>query len=189
MKDHASAGIVAALVLTLSSTALYAAKPHVHGAGTLQLVLEGGSLNAELRLPAMDVVGFEHAPREAKHKEAVKKAVALLKDSRKALVPPDAAQCTATPSMVESELLEDGHEADHKHDKHEADHDHSDGEAHADFEVTYRFDCRHPEAIKQIKVTLFQQLPRLERLDVDMATATGQRSQRLVPGQAVITLP
>ncbi len=100
----------AALALALSSTALFAAEPHVHGAGTLQLVLEGGSLNVELRLPAMDVVGFEHAPREAKHKDAVKKAVALLKDSRKVLVPPAAAQCTAAPGAVESELLEDGHD-------------------------------------------------------------------------------
>jgi hypothetical protein len=185
----ALASIHIAAVLALTGTALFAAEPHVHGAGTLQLVLEGGSLNIELRLPAMDVVGFEHAPREAKHKDAVKKAVALLKDSRKVLAPPDAAQCTVAPGAVESELLEDGHAASHKHDKHEADHDHSDGEAHADFEVAYRFDCRRPEAIKQIKVTLFQQLPRLEKLEVESVTSTGQRSQRLVPGQDTITLP
>ncbi|MFO1422737.1 MAG: DUF2796 domain-containing protein [Candidatus Competibacteraceae bacterium] len=166
-----------------------AAEPHVHGAGTLQLVLEGGSLNAELRLPAMDVVGFEHAPREAKHKEAVKKAVAMLKDSRKVLALPDAAQCIATPGTVESELLEDGPKADHKHDQHEADHDHADGEAHADFEAVYRFDCRRPEALKEIRVLLFQQLPKLERLGAEMVTPTGQRSQRLVPGQGTITLP
>jgi len=166
-----------------------AAEPHVHGAGTLQLVLEGGSLNAELRLPAMDVVGFEHATREAKHKEAVKKAVGMLKDSRKVLALPDDAQCTAAPGAVESELLEDGHAAGHKHDKHEAGHDHTDGEAHADFEVTYRFDCRRPETLKQIKTLLFQQLPKLERLDVEMVTPAGQRGQRLVPGQDTIPLP
>jgi hypothetical protein len=170
-----------------------AAEPHVHGAGTLQLVLESGSLNAELRLPAMDVVGFEHAPREPKHKDAVKKAVAMLKDSRQVLALPDDARCTAAPGAVESELLEDErHAADHKHDQHdqhEAGHDHANGEAHADFEVVYRFDCRRPEALKQIKVLLFQQLPKLERLDVEMATPAGQRGQRLVPGQDVIAPP
>ena len=193
MKHLASTGAAAALALALSSTALYAAEPHVHGAGTLQLVLEGGNLNAELRLPAMDVVGFEHAPREGKHKEAVKKAAAMLKDSRQVLTLPGDAQCTAAPGAVESELLESGrHAADHKHDKHdkhEAGHDHADGEAHADFEVAYRFDCRRPEALKQIKVLVFQQLPKLERLDVVMVTPAGQRSQRLVPGQDTITLP
>ena len=195
MNDLSSAARAATLALALSSTALFAAEPHVHGAGTLQLVLEGSSLNAELRLPAMDVVGFEHAPREAKHKEAVKKAVALLKDSRKVLAPADDAQCIAAPGAVESELLEDGHAADHKHDKHdkhdkhEASHDRADGEAHADFEVVYRFDCRRPEALKQIKALVFQQLPKLERLDIEMATPAGQRSQRLVPGQDTIVLP
>ena len=198
MKALASIPIAAALALALSSTALFAAEPHVHGAGTLQLVLEGGRLNAELRLPAMDVVGFEHAPREEKHKEAVKKAAAMLKDSRKVLAPPDDAQCTAAPGAVESELLEDGRSASHqhdehekheKHDEHEAGHDHAGGEAHADFEVVYRFDCRRPEALKQIKVLVFQQLPKLERLDVEMVTPAGQRSQRLVPGQDTIVLP
>lgn len=198
MKDLASAGVAAALALALSSGASFAAEPHVHGAGTLQLVLEGGSLNAELRLPAMDVVGFEHAPREAKHKEAVKNAVGMLKDSRQVLVPADDARCTAAPGVVKSELLEgERHAADHKHDhdKHDHDkdeaagHDHADGEAHADFEVAYRFDCGRPEALKQIKVILFQQLPRLEKLEVESVTSTGQRSQRLVPGQDTITLP
>ena len=184
--------IPSAAMLALTGAALFAAEPHVHGAGTLQLVLEGGSLNAELRLPAMNVVGFEHAPREAKHQEAVKKAVALLKDTRQVLLPDDA-RCTATPGTVESELLEgERHAADHKHDQHdqhEAGRDHADDEAHADFEVTYRFDCRHPEALKQIKVLLFQQLPKLERLDVEMVTPAGQRSQRLVPGQDTLALP
>lgn len=87
MKNHASAGIAAALALALSSTALYAAEPHVHGAGTLQLVLEGGRLSAELRLPAINVVGFEHVPSDAKQEEAVKKAVALLQDARQVLTP------------------------------------------------------------------------------------------------------
>lgn len=184
MKNHASAGIAAALALALSSTALYAAEPHVHGAGTLQLVLEGGRLSAELRLPAINVVGFEHVPSDAKQEEAVKKAVALLQDARQVLTPPDAAQCTAAPGVVESALLEHG-QADHDHDDHDEAHD----DEHADFDVSYGFDCRRPTALKQIKLRLFQQLPRLERLDVDMVTATGQARQRLVPGQEVITLP
>ncbi|MDS4070545.1 MAG: DUF2796 domain-containing protein, partial [Candidatus Competibacter sp.] len=76
-----------------------------------------------------------------------------------------------------------------QHDQHEADHDHTDDEAHADFEVVYRFDCRRPEALKEIRVLLFQQLPKLERLGAEMVTPTGQRNQRLVPGQDTITLP
>ncbi len=181
MKTLASTGMVAALAFALTHAAL-AAAPHIHGVGTLQLVMEGNRLSVELRLPAMDVVGFEHAPREAKHREAVKKAVALLKDSRQILEPPAAAECVLATAEVESELLEA------KGDDH-GDHHHAPGEVHADFEASYRFECRRPEALKQIKVTVFQRLPRLEKLEVESVTPAGQRRQTLTSGQAAILLP
>ena len=193
-----------ATVLTLTSTVLCAAPPHVHGVGILQLVLEENSLSVELRLPAINVVGFEHAPNDAQQKAAVQNAVALLKDSGQVLILPDKAQCKIESAVVTSELLE--HDDDHDHDNHDEAHDddhdhahndhgaHGDDHAdhdhdHADFDVSYGFDCHHPTAIKQITLRLFQQLPRLERLDVDMVTTTGQARQRLVSGQEVITLP
>jgi hypothetical protein len=189
MKTLTSVSLATALTFGFMSHSLLATPPHVHGAGALQLVLEGGSLNVELRLPAMDVVGFEHAPRTAKHKEAVKKAVALLKDSRKAFEPPAAAQCAAAPGKVESALLETRQDHDHGHDKHDHDQqDHVDREAHADFEVTYRLDCRRPEALRSLNVTLFQHFPRLEKLEVQSVTPTGEKSQQLIPGQDTIQL-
>lgn len=194
-----------ATALTLTSTVLCAAPPHVHGVGTLQLVLEENSLSVELRLPAIDVVGFEHAPSDAQQKAAVQNAVALLKDSGQVLILPDKAQCKIESAVVTSELLE--HDDDHDHDNHDEahddDHDHAHDDhdeahgddhddhdhAHADFDVSYGFDCRRPSALKQITLRLFQQLPRLERLDVDMVTTTGQARQRLISGQNLITLP
>ncbi len=189
-----------ATALTLTSTVLFAAPPHVHGVGTLQLVLEENSLSVELRLPAINVVGFEHAPNDAQQKAAVQNAVALLKNSGQVLILPDKAQCKIESAVVTSELLE--HDDDHAHDNHDEahddDHDHDDAHDddhadhdhdHADFDVSYGFDCRHPTALKQITLRLFQQLPQLERLDVDMVTTTGQTRQRLVSGQNLITLP
>ena len=173
MKTLASTGLAAVFAFALTHAAL-AAAPHVHGVGTLQLVMEGSRLTIELRLPAMDMVGFEHAPREAKHKEAVNKAVALLKDSRQILEPLATAECALTSAQVESDLLED----EHDHGQHD----------HADFAASYRFDCRRPEALKHIKVTVFQRLPRLQKLEVESVTPTGQRLQRLVPGQDTIPL-
>lgn len=197
MKTPITTPLSAAFALALSSAATFAAEPHVHGAGTLQLVLEGGSLNIELRLPSINVVGFEHTPRTAKHKEAVKKAAALLQDSAKLLTPSSEAQCTAAPAKVESELLQEpqgDHSQPEKHDKHEQHEKHekhgqADSEMHSDFEASYRFDCGRPEALKQIKALLFQQLPKLEHLDVEMVTPAGQRRQRLTPGQDIATLP
>ena len=147
-----------ATVLALTSTVLCAAPPHVHGVGTLQLVLEENSLSVELRLPAINVVGFEHAPNDAQQKAAVQNAVALLKDSGQVLILPDKAQCKIESAVVTSELLE--HDDDHDHDNHDEahddDHDHDDAHDddhadhdhdHADFDVSYGFDCHHPTAL------------------------------------------
>ena len=187
-----------AATLALASTVLFAAPPHVHGVGTLQLVLEENSLSVELRLPAINVVGFEHAPNDAQQKAAVQKAEALLKDSGQVLILPDKAQCKIESAVVTSELLDHDDHDDHAHDSghdhddhdgaHDDDHDDHDHD-HADFDVSYGFDCRRPTVLKQITLRLFQQLPRLERLDVDMVTTTGQARQRLVSGQSLITLP
>ena len=152
---------------------LFAAPPHVHGVGTLQLVLEENSLSVELRLPAINVVGFEHAPNDAQQKAAVQNAVALLKDSGQVLILPDKAQCKIESAVVTSELLDhEGHDGAHDDDHaHDSGHDHDDHDgandddhdgrdhAHADFDVSYGFDCRHPTALKQITLRLFQQLP------------------------------
>ena len=128
-----------ATVLTLTSTVLCAAPPHVHGVGTLQLVLEENSLSVELRLPAINAVGFEHAPNDAQQKAAVQNAVALLKDSGQILILPDKAQCKIESAMVTSELLnhdnhDEAHDDDHDgaHDDHDGAHgdDHDDGREH-----------------------------------------------------------
>lgn len=188
MKTAIACAVAAALALT--TTVLLAAPPHVHGVGTLQLVLEENSLNMALHLPAINVVGFEHAPSDPQQQEAVRKAVALLKEWSQLLVLPTDAQCTAGPALVTSELLPAGQphggkpEADDDHD-----HDHDAEHGHADFDVDYRFDCRRPDLIEDVTILLFKALPKLERLDVDMVTPGGQDHQQLTPGQDSIDLP
>jgi hypothetical protein len=180
MKHLACTGIAAALALVLQSNAVLAAKPHVHGVGALQLVVEDHHLHIEISLPAMDVVGFEHAPRTVAQRDAVTQAAALLKDVRKMLELPTAAECTVASSAIESALLEDQQKQHHDHD-----HD----EVHADFDIAYRFDCRRPEALTSLKVNIFERLPRLEKLEVQSVMPSGQRRQSLTPGQPTITLP
>ncbi|HOB63137.1 MAG TPA: DUF2796 domain-containing protein [Candidatus Competibacteraceae bacterium] len=192
MKTAIACVVTAALGLT--PTVLLAAPPHVHGVGILQLVLDENSLSMELHLPAIDVVGFEHAPSDPQQREAVQKAVAMLKDASQLLVLPRDAQCTAAPAVVSSELLPTGHSrpadtTETEHADRDADHDHEAGHEHADFDVSYRFDCRRPDLVEDVTILLFKQLPKLERLDVDMATPGGQDRQRLTPEQDSIDLP
>jgi Protein of unknown function (DUF2796) len=54
--------------------------PHVHGMAELNVALDGNVLWIELNSPAMNIVGFEHAPQSAEQKAAVHDATETLKD-------------------------------------------------------------------------------------------------------------
>ena len=101
--------------------------PHEHGHGALDIVLEGEELVAELRIPAVNVVGFEHAPRDDTEREAVREAVARFSNAAAVLVPAEEAECEI--EDVEAEIAGMGHDAD-GHAKHEHDEDeHEEGHA------------------------------------------------------------
>ena len=82
--------------------------PHEHGHGALDIVLEGEELVAELRIPAVNVVGFEHAPRDDTEREAVREAVARFSNAAAVLVPTADAECEI--EDVEAEIAGTGHD-------------------------------------------------------------------------------
>lgn len=117
--------------------------PHEHGHGALDIVLEGEELVAELRIPAVNVVGFEHAPRDDTEREAVREAIARFSNAAAVLAPTADAECEI--EDVEAEIAgtdhdghwrvgtrgdaEEGHEGE-DHAKHEHDEDeHEEGHA------------------------------------------------------------
>jgi ABC-type Zn2+ transport system substrate-binding protein/surface adhesin len=174
---------------------------HEHGAAQLNIVLDGQALLVELISPAYNVVGFEHAPRDAAQHEAVRRAAEILADPRRVLVLPAEAACSPAHTRVVSELLsaakhDQAHS--HQHDKHShhehghdhhGDHQHGDhehGDAHAEFHATYEMICRTPKALRQLEVRLFELFPASERLDVQIITAQGQSRQVLRQGAPVL---
>ena len=96
---------------------------HEHGHGTLDIAVEGEELVVEFRIPAVNVVGFEHAPRDDAEREAVRQALVPFKDAASVLAPSPEAMCEI--ETVEAALSSMEHEAHHEHDEsHE-------GEGHA----------------------------------------------------------
>ncbi|WP_162925887.1 DUF2796 domain-containing protein [Isoalcanivorax indicus] len=162
---------------------------HVHGQGHLQIVREGGMLHAELTVPGMDVVGFERVPEDETGKQAVRDALALLELPANVLRTPAEAGCTLTGNQADTGLLAD----DHDHHDHHHDHDHGHGDnhdsGHADFVAAYTFDCSNSASLDALDITLFDHLPGLERLIVQMVSDDGQREQRLRRGQRTVALP
>ena len=102
---------------------------HEHGRGTLDIVAEGEELVVEFRIPAANVVGFEHAPRDDAEHEAVRMAAETFRDPASVLVLPAEAECEV--EEAEAGIVGMGaeeHDDDHAHEGE--DHDHE-GDEHA----------------------------------------------------------
>ena len=191
---------------------------HEHGRGMLDIVAEGEELVVEFRIPAANVVGFEHAPRDDAEHEAVRKAAETFRNPASVLVLPAEAECEVEEAEagivgMGAEEHDEGHAhegEDHDHDgddhakeEHEEeegeDHDHakeehdensmdSDGEAHSELRATYHFHCHAPERLVRIEVHVFEHLRDAEEIDVRVVTATAQTAMELHPGESVIEL-
>ena len=112
---------------------------HEHGHGTLDIVVEGEELVVELRIPGVNVVGFEHAPRDDAEREAVRQALVPFGDAAALFVLPAEAECEL--EEAKAEILDTTHEDDHDdhghtEDEHEEDegHEHEEDEGHEEHE-------------------------------------------------------
>ena len=184
---------------------------HEHGRGTLDIVAEGEELVVEFRIPAANVVGFEHAPRDDAEHEAVRMAAETFRDPASVLVLPAEAECEVEEAEAgivgmgaeeheeegddhghaKEEHKEEGEDHDHAKEEHEEHDEHSadsDGEAHSELRATYHFHCHAPERLVRIEVRVFEHLRDAEEIDVRVVTATAQTAMELHPGEAVIEL-
>lgn len=190
---------------------------HEHGRGTLDIVAEGEELVVEFRIPAANVVGFEHAPRDDAEHEAVRMAAETFRDPASVLVLPAEAECEVEEAEAgimgmgaeeheeegddhghaKEEGEEEGDDHDHAKEEHEEegeDHDHAmeeheeEGEAHSELRATYHFHCHAPERLVRIEVRVFEHLRDAEEIDVRVVTATAQTAMELHPGEAVVEL-
>ena len=123
--------------------------PHEHGHGALDIVLEGEELVAEFRIPAVNVVGFEHAPRDDAEREAVHEAVVRFANAAAVLVPAADAECEIEDAEAEiagtdrdrhwrvgaQGELEEGHEEEgHAKQEHEEEEHEEEGHAKQEHE-------------------------------------------------------
>jgi hypothetical protein len=152
---------------------------HVHGVAELNLAVDGQRLLIELRSPAMNLVGFEHAPKDAEQRAAVEAARSALDDPAALFSPNAEAGCAPISHSVMFEF--DDHEHGHSHE-------HAGGEAHSDAHAEYTFRCDHPQSLRSLRVRLFERFPGTERLEVQKVTASGQSAATLGPNDVWVGL-
>ncbi len=122
---------VAATILVLASAQGAAETerqlgPHQHGHGSLNLAVEGQTVQMELEVPGVDIVGFEHKAKTAEDRAKMEAAAKTLAQPLALFILPGEAGCKVTAAKVSivgaTEPDDDTHELDH--------HDHTEVEEH-----------------------------------------------------------
>ena len=154
------------IALTLPLFA-HAAPAHVHGVAKMDLAVDGNKLTLSMEMPLDNLVGFEHLPKTDKHKAALAEAMKSLKNAADLFVPTAAADCKVEAVDVGDPFPGGKAKAD----------------GHADVDADYVFRCAQPAALKGLETKLFKRFGRLQRIDVQRATAAGQGAATLTPEQ------
>lgn len=149
---------------------------HEHGVARLNAVLDGQALELELESPAMNLVGFEHAPSTDADKAKVAAARTQLEQPLVLFSLPKAAACTVAKQELESPLFGDKPDADDHDDDdkdaagHEHHHEHSEIHAH------YQFTCAKPDALKNLDLgQVFKTFPATQKIQVQLISPNGQQ--------------
>lgn len=180
------------LLSGLAASPADAGEKHVHGHAALEVAVDGNRLQLGFRSPLDNLIGFEHAPRTDKQKDAVRRMAAELNKPAHYFVPTAEARCTPEPVRLASEVIDPsllGGAAPRRdaekpsaaaRDKHanQGDKGH---DGHAGLEAAFVFRCEQPGKLSSLEVKLFDAFKGLRRIDVQVAGARRQAAARLTP--------
>ena len=157
--------LLIALPLSLLSLPSLAADPHVHGVAELDISVDGGIVELELRSPQLNLAGFEHSPRKAPD-QAV--AVTVRRQLEQPLKLLGLDGCQLTSRDLDGTLLNIEVRAAATVDDDE----------HPDITAQYQLECpRAPGALDL--AGLFRQFPGIEKVEVQLIGPAGQSATTL----------
>lgn len=148
---------------------------HEHGAAELNAALDGTSLEIELHSPAINLLGFEHAPRGDADERKVAETRSRLQQADMLFGLPADAQCRLDEVRLESPLFAKEHER-------------QDTDGHSDIHAHYRFSCNSPNALSGLDLQgIFETFPGTEKVQAQLIGPNGQQGRLLRSEHAQIT--
>ena len=140
---------------------------HEHGSATVDIAIQDATLDIALHSPAINVIGFEHAPQSADEKAALAQANRVFGSPQGLFsIPPNAA-CTSTSVTLMPITYE---------------HDGDDGKPnapHADYDVSYRFHCARADQLGWIDIRLFERMKGMRKIIANVVTPALQTQSLL----------
>ena len=166
---------------------------HEHGAGTLNISIEGTNVQMELEVPGSDIVGFEHAARTKAQRKAVADARKVLANPLEIFQVPAAAGCKVAAAKVKLEGGDsNGHAHGHKHthgkNETKGKTDAAAEPAHSEFHVAATLNCTNVARMTEITFAYFARFKKAQKLTVNIVSATGQTSAVVDRSKAKLAL-
>jgi Protein of unknown function (DUF2796) len=141
---------------------------HVHGVATLEVAVEANKVTLLLDSPLDNLLGFEHTPRtDAERRQADDMVVTLRAGGTLFTIDP-AAQCMLGNVELRSAALNLGRPQPEAND-----------DGHADLDGSFEYICKDATRATYIETGLLDAFPRLQRIDVLVATSKGQLKREL----------
>jgi hypothetical protein len=183
-----AAGLAILLISDLCAARVHADEfeqhhAHEHGKVTLNVAIDAATFVAELDAPAVNVAGFEHAPRTREERAAAQQASQFIEAGRGLLGFPPAAECRFSHTQFTEPHWEPAAAAGA--DQHGKE---SGGEEHADYEARFTYQCAHPEALAWFEPWLLARLLNVREARINLITRTGQRSELVTGPRTRISL-
>jgi len=159
------------------ATPAWAGKAHEHGVAQLDIGVEPSRVSLILDTPLDNVLGYERAPRSDAERAAADALLAKLRAGDTLIRIDGQAACGAPKVEIKAPVLEPG----------AAGKDAKDG--HADLEAVWDFPCKSGAKAGFVDLGgLFDALPRLKRVNIQIATPRGQMKAVLTRGNTRIRL-
>jgi hypothetical protein len=153
--------------------------PHEHGKVTINAAVDGNQLVIELDSPAVNVVGFEHEPRNDSEHAAVSAAAKLLGNGRGLFTFPKEARCQFEKVDIKTPQWETTDDVPGEPEK---------PGQHADYEARFTYQCWAPQHLAWLEPSLLDKLRNVTAARLNIATSRGQQSEVATNGHARIAL-
>lgn len=149
---------------------------HEHGVASLNVALDGNTLELELDSPAMNLVGFEHTASSDADKAKVAAVRQQLEQPLALFGLARDAGCSVSAKDLQSPLFGGAPAAGNEHA-----HEHTDIHAH------YQLTCAQPGKLARLDLgPLFTTFPATQTINVQLIGPNGQKGLQASPAQAVV---
>jgi len=199
-------GTSSAMLVALSaSVAAHEPGAHVHGVASLQVAIDGKQVSIDMDSPLDNIVGFEHAAKTDKDRQAIKAMAAKFHQGEKLFVLTPAAQCTLQSVNLNSAVIDPtllakegaGPTSPNSPAAPASPTPPSEvkptaagkksAAVHGDLEATLSFVCANPTVLKELDVRLFDAFPHLKRLNAALVGPRGQTSAKLTAAKTQLS--